>query len=273
MQLCECLCCRLATIITEWSESEAPSTQNSYWFLFYQSPFSLSLRDVGRRSTFGSVLRLLLRCRDRSAVREQRVFYSKYTRLWARTKIKRKKLNVFSSKYGGNSHCTIGVLVNNDEKGLDLQKVACPINQAVENWGGGCITACTWSPPPLHLHHPSRIYYGLQGHGDETINISGMMRENSCNISLPLSVPPLAALQQVGGSKQRGPLRWCWRGDWWSPLCCLSSKHTHSITLSFVLAMSWLKSLTWCILSRVGFVLSQWICSSVCGICHCTGFG
>ena len=54
-------------------------------------------------------------------------------------------------------------------------------------------------------------------------------------------------------------------GDWWSPLCCVSFKHTHSITLSYVLAMSWLKSLTWCILSRLELVLSRIFCCSVCG--------
>lgn len=51
MQLCECLCCRLATIITEWGESQAPSTQNSYWFLFFLSesiqPLSKGCRGVG----------------------------------------------------------------------------------------------------------------------------------------------------------------------------------------------------------------------------------
>lgn len=82
-------------------------------------------------------------------------------------------------------------------------------------------TLSSSSLPLLYLHLPSCIYYGLQGHGDETINISGMMRENSCNLSLSLSVPPLAVLQQVERSKQRGPLRCCWRGDWWSPLCCV----------------------------------------------------
>lgn len=87
-------------------------------------------------------------------------------------------------------------------------------------------------------------------------------------ISLSLSVPPLAVLQQVERSKQRGPLRCCWRGDWWSPLCCVSSKHTHSITLSYVLAMSWLKSLTWCILSRLELVLSQSYCCCVCRSKH-----
>lgn len=82
-------------------------------------------------------------------------------------------------------------------------------------------TLSSSSPPLLYLRRPSCIYYGLQGHSDETINISGMMRENSCNLSLSLSVPPLAVLQQVERSKQRGPLRCCWRGDWWSPLCCV----------------------------------------------------
>lgn len=58
-------------------------------------------------------------------------------------------------------------------------------------------------PPPLprlplsHLHHRRCIYYGLQGQCDEPINISGMMRENLSNLSLPLSGPPLAVLQQV----------------------------------------------------------------------------
>lgn len=53
---------------------------------------------------------------------------------------------------------------------------------------------CTWPPPPpspvpARLHHPSCIYYGLQGHSDETINISAMMREDSCNFfSSPFSL-------------------------------------------------------------------------------------
>jgi len=74
--------------------------------------------------------------------------------------------------------------------------------------------------------------------------------------SLPLAVPPLAVLQQVERSKQRGPLRCCWRRDWWSPLSCVSSKHTHSITMSYVLAMSWLKKfdLMYFILSRISVI-------------------
>lgn len=50
MQLFECLYCRLAAIITERVESEAPSTQNSYWFLFLSEsiqPLSKGCRGVG----------------------------------------------------------------------------------------------------------------------------------------------------------------------------------------------------------------------------------
>lgn len=84
-------------------------------------------------------------------------------------------------------------------------------------------------------------------------------------ISPSVCVPPLAELQQVDRSKRRRPLRCGWRGDWWSPLSCVSSQHTHSITLPHVLAMSWLKSLTWCILSQLELVLSQFLCA-VCAV-------
>lgn len=50
----------------------------------------------------------------------------------------------------GNSCCTGKVLLNNDKWGLDQQNLTCPINQGPENWGGECLTACTWWSAVLH---------------------------------------------------------------------------------------------------------------------------
>ena len=94
------------------------------------------------------------------------------------------------------------------------------------------------------------------------------MRENSCNLSLSLSLPRRSSLGSASAGREikaeRTSEMLLEGGDWWSPLCCVSSKHTHSITLSYVLAMSWLKSLTWCILSRLELVLSHVFCCCVC---------
>lgn len=46
--------------------------------------------------------------------------------------------------------CTVGVLSNIDEEGLGRLNLTCPINQGPENWGGECLTACTWWSAVLH---------------------------------------------------------------------------------------------------------------------------